>query len=164
MFVRLSGLYGNRMWRNDKAGDTDFLMAISLRASLAVAAVLCPLVGCGPLDNNAWLASRYRESAEFLFQPPATVRQPDAPPDVKALIRDNVSSVFLGSNASNIQVGAPRRNGYGWIACVKAEITGVSKRDIGTQIFVIEMNDGRIGLRRRATTDDRCDSAPFEPV
>jgi hypothetical protein len=139
-------------------------MAVPFRANLALAAIAATVAGCGQLDNNTWFASRYRDAAQPLFQPAATPRQADPQPEIKALIRDNVASVFLGSNATNVRVGPPRRNGYGWTACVKADITGVSKQNIGTQTILVEIDDGRIGLRRRATAEDRCDSATFEPV
>jgi len=157
-----------RQWaRGNRVSETTglgFVMAVPFKIHLALAAIAATVAGCGQLDSNAWFASRYRDSADSLFQPAATPRQADPQPEVKALIRDNVASVFLGTNATNVRVGVLRRNGYGWIACVKADITGVSKQNIGTQTVVVEIDDGRIGLRRRATAEDRCDSTPFEPV
>ena len=40
----------------------------------------------------------------------------------------------------------------------------LSSQNIGNQTFVVEIDNGRIGLRRRATADDRCDSTSLEPV
>jgi len=138
-------------------------MAIAFRIACLSAAIAAFLTDCGPLDNNAWFASRYRDSAEVLFQPAAPPRQADPEPDVKALVRANVASVFVG-NATNIQVGAPRRNGYGWIVCVKAQVTGISKQNVGAQTIMVEIDNGRIGLRRRATAEDGCNSTSFEPA
>jgi len=121
------------------------------------------LAGCA-LDNNAWIVSKYKDSASFLFEPEAKPRTGDPHPDVKALVKSDIGTVFGRTEVKNVAVGRARPNGNNWTACIKADVAGITKRDIGTQYFVVEIDGGRIGLRRPATPAERCESEPFEPI
>src|SRR5262249_57210669 len=123
-------------------------MAVPFRLILALAAAASTMAACGRLDHDAWFASRYRDGHDALFEPASPTRQADPQPDAKALIRGNVGAVFNGGNASNVRIGGLRRNGYGWVACVKAGITGVSRQNIGTQTVVVQIGDGQVGFPR----------------
>lgn len=123
------------------------------------------LSACAPiLDSNAWVISRYKSSAEFLFEPEQQARAADPQPDVKSLVRDNISSVFGQTEVRDVRVAAPQRQGYGWIACIGAEVVGVMKGSIGRKYFVLEIDRGQVGLRREAVSADRCEAASFEPI
>jgi hypothetical protein len=92
---------------------------------------------------------------------------PEAPPDVKRLVRDKIDLVFVASMHPNkVRVSFPHREarGPGWNACVRAEVVSVTGKPIGTQTFRISIVGGDIVDRRRAEDDDNCDSESYEPV
>ncbi len=133
-----------------------------LSAAFAVASFLG---GCGPIvDSHAWFIDKYKDSAPSLFEPEAKPRQPDPRPDVKAIIRSDITAVFGHANVKDVNVGPPRPNGYGWLACVRADVAGITNRDIGIQYFVVEFDGGRVGLRRPATAADKCETDHFESI
>jgi hypothetical protein len=124
---------------------------------VAGAAVL--LAGCGMADSHANLPKFMRQAETPPSQPAA--------PDVKQLVRDNLASIFVASaHASNIAVSPPRRDprGPGWIACVKASVSGMSDRPLGQQTYVVFIDNGRIWNRHRADADDKCDAESYEPL
>ena len=123
------------------------------------------LAGCGPMiDSNAWFLSRYKDSAGSLFESESKPREADPRPDAKGLIGENLASVFGRTKVTNVQVGSPRPNGYGWLVCVKANVFGITNQDTGVNYFVVEIDRGQIGLRRPATAADGCESEAFQPV
>jgi hypothetical protein len=94
-------------------------------------------------------------------------RPPDPQPDVKQLLRDKLDSVFTAaSHPRHVRVSPPRRepNGPGWTACVKAELTSVTGRSLGTQTYLATISGGVILDRRRVEADDNCGSETYEPV
>ncbi len=121
--------------------------------------------GCGPIvDSHAWFIDRYKDSAPFLFEPDAKPREPDPRPDVKAIIRSDITAVFGRTNVKDVNVGPPRPDGYGWLACIRADVAGSTNHDIGTQYCIVEFDRGRVGLRRPAMAADKCETDHFEPV
>lgn len=135
-------------------------MRFALARMLVVAGAAILLAGCGMADSHANLPKFMREA-----EPPP--RQQGAAPDVKQLVRDNVASIFVASaHASNIAVSPPRRDprGPGWIACVKANVSGMSNQAIGLQTYVVFIEGGRIWNRHRADADDKCDAESYEPL
>jgi hypothetical protein len=97
----------------------------------------------------------------------AEPRQLDPQPDVKQLLRDKLSSVFTAaSHPRHVRVSPPRRelNGPGWTACVKAEVTSVIGKPLGTQTYLATINGGIILDRRRVEPDDNCASESYEPI
>ena len=92
---------------------------------------------------------------------------PEPPPDVKLLVRGNPEAVFTAaSRPANIRVSPPRRTPQGpsWTSCVKAELTSVTGKPLGTQTYRLTVTDGRIVDRRRADDEDNCVSESYEPV
>ena len=92
---------------------------------------------------------------------------PEAPPDVKHLVRDKMESVFVASmQPQHVRVSLPHREvrGTGWTACVRAEVLSATGKPIGTQTFRILIAGGDIVDRRRAEDEDNCESENYEPV
>lgn len=136
-----------------------------MRERFACLCAALTLTSCGPmLDSNAWYVSRYKDSYGSLFEPESKPRQADPRPDVKKLIGGNLPAVFGRTTVKDVNVGPPRPNGYGWTACVRAEVTGIVNRSIGVQYIMVEIDGGQIGLRRPAEPRDRCESETFAPT
>jgi hypothetical protein len=88
-------------------------------------------------------------------------------PDVKRLVRENLSSVFVpSSNPRSVEVSPPLHNarGLGWNACVRAELTNALGKPIGAETYQITIASGVIVDRRRAEGEDGCVSASYEPI
>src|SRR3954447_24586154 len=91
----------------------------------------------------------------------------DPQPDVKQLVRDKLDSVFTAaSHPRHVRVSPPRRelNGPGWTACIKAELTSVTGRSLGTQTYLATISNGIILDRRRVDADDNCASETYEVI
>jgi hypothetical protein len=104
---------------------------------------------------------------EFMRLKETEAPPPEAPPDVKRLVRDKLDFVFVNtSQPRNVRAAMPHREvrGAGWNACVRAEVVSATGKPIGTQTFRIFIVGGDIVDRRRAEDDDNCDSESYEPV
>jgi hypothetical protein len=91
----------------------------------------------------------------------------DPEPDLKQLLRDKLDAVFTAtSRPRHVRVSPPRREptGAGWTACVKAELTSVIGRSLGTQTYVVTILGGVIQDRRRVEADDNCASETYEAI
>jgi hypothetical protein len=129
-------------------------------SALALAGAAATLAGCGSADPHAKLP-------DFMLAKAPEPRQPDPQPDVKRLVRDKLDSVFTAaSHPRHVRVSPPRRepNGAGWTTCVKAELTSVTGRSLGTQTYLATISGGVILDRRRVEADDNCASETYEPV
>jgi hypothetical protein len=118
------------------------------------------LAGCGLADSRSPVPEFMRNKAVEL--PP-----PEPPPDVKRLVREKLDSVFLAaSNPRQVRVAPPHREvrGQGWTACVRAELTSVMGKPLGTETYRITISGGLIADRRRAEADDTCASETYEPI
>src|SRR5215218_9165514 len=96
-------------------------------SALAMAGAAMALAGCFA-DPNAPLP-------KMMLAKQAEPRRLDPEPDVKQLLRDKLDSVFTAaSHPRHVRVSPPRRqpNGPGWTACVKAEVTSVIGKSLGT--------------------------------
>lgn len=119
-----------------------------------------PLGGCGYADANATFIPdvlRYK-------QPEV---KPEIIPDVKTLLREGSGQFFATRTPpQNVRVSVPRRSntGPGWTACVRAEVDGVTGRSIGTQTYLLSIDNGRIGNRQLADATSPCASETYEPV
>ena len=92
---------------------------------------------------------------------------PEPPPDVKRMVREKLDSVFVAdSNPRHVQVSPPRRDlrGLGWTACVKAELTSINGKPLGSQTYRITISGGVMIYRRRAEAEDNCASESYEPI
>jgi hypothetical protein len=127
---------------------------------VAIAGLAAALAGCGSADSHAKLP-------KFMLAEESQPKSPDPEPDVKQLVRNKLDSVFTAaSHPRHVRVSPPRRqpNGPGWTACVKAEVTSVAGRSIGTQTYLATISGGIILDRRRVEADDNCASETYEPV
>ena len=125
---------------------------------MAGAALL--LAGCGLADSRSPVPEFMRNKA---VDPPP----PEPPPAVKELVRQNLNWVFTAaSNPRGVRVSPPRRElrGAGWTACVKAELTSVTGKPLGTETYRIIISGGVIADRRRAEPEDNCASESYEPA
>jgi hypothetical protein len=125
-----------------------------------IAGAAAALAGCGLVDSHSKLP-------EFIRQKASEPRLPDPEPDVKQLVRDKLDAVFTAaSHPRHVRVSPPRRepNGPGWTACVKAELTSVTGKPLGTQTYLATINGGIILDRRRVEADDNCASETYEPI
>lgn len=118
------------------------------------------LAGCGMADSRSPVPEFMRNKA---VDPPP----PEPPPGVRELVRQNLKSVFTAaSNPHGVRVSPPRRElrGAGWTSCVKAELTSVVSKPLGTETYRITISGGMIVDRRRAEPEDNCASESYEPV
>jgi hypothetical protein len=118
------------------------------------------LAGCGLADSRSPVP-------EFMRVKAGEPAPPEPPPDVKQLLRDKLDTVFVNTAyPRQVQVSPPRREreGPGWIACVKAELTNITGKPLGTETYRITLSGGVIVDRRRAVTEDNCAAERFEPI
>ena len=103
----------------------------------------------------------------FMRSDKAEPRRLDTEPDVTQLVRDHLDQVFTAaSHPRHGQVSPPRRelNGTGWTFCVRAELSSVTGRSLGTQTYLATLSGGIILDRRRVGDDDNCASETYEGV
>ena len=118
------------------------------------------LAGCGFADVRSPVPEFMRSKAP---EPPPL----EAPPDVKRLLSEKLDSVFLAaSRPTGVQVSPPRPElrGAGWTACVKADLTSVTGKPLGTQTYRITISNGVIFDRRHVEAEDPCASESYEPI
>jgi hypothetical protein len=118
------------------------------------------LGGCGFADSRSAMPEFLRVKAS---EPPPL----EAPPDVKRLVGEKLDSVFTAaSHPTEVRVSQPLHDprGPGWTACVRAEVTSVNGKPLGTQTYRIFINEGVIMDRRHIDTEDTCLSENYEPV
>jgi hypothetical protein len=129
-------------------------------SALAMAGAALALAGCGTADSRAKLP-------DFMLAKAPEPRQFDPEPDVKQLLRNKLDSVFTAaSHPRHVRVSPPRRqpNGPGWTACIKAELTSVTGRSLGTQTYLATISGGVILDRRRVEAEDNCGSETYEGI
>jgi hypothetical protein len=91
----------------------------------------------------------------------------EAPPDIKRLVGEKLDSVFTAaSHPTGVRVSPPRPElrGTGWTACVKAELTSVTGKPLGTQTYRISISNGVISDRRHVEVEDTCGNESYEPI
>ena len=131
---------------------------VKLAVLLAGAAFM--LSGCGLADSHAVWPEALRVKATE----PAPL---ETPPDVKRLVAGKLDSVFTaGSQPTHVRVSTPLHDprGTGWTACVRAELTSVIGKPLGTQTYRVFINEGAIFDRRQVEADDNCVTETYEPV
>jgi len=132
---------------------------IITRVALLVGAVLA-LSGCGFGDMRAPLP-------EFMRAKTPDPVAPEPPPDVKRLMRENLEQVFTtASQPTSVRVSTPRREpmGQSWSACVRADLSSVMGKPLGTQTYRLTISADAIADRRRVEDDDNCASESYEPI
>jgi len=128
---------------------------IVLPAGLALA-----LGGCGFADVRSPVP-------EFMRLKETDPPPPEAPPDVRRLVHDNLDAVFVANSfPHDVRVSAPHHEvrGAGWIACVRAEVNSATGKPIGPQTYRITISGGAIIDRRHVDADDNCETESYEPI
>jgi hypothetical protein len=118
------------------------------------------LTGCGFADVRSPVP-------EFMRATEAEPPPPEAPPDVRLLVHDNLDAVFVANSLPHdVRVSAPHHEarGTGWTACVRAEVNSATGKPIGAQTWRITIDGGAIIDRRRVDTDDNCETESYEPI
>lgn len=129
-------------------------------AHAALFAGVLALGGCGFADSRAPVP-------EFMRMKEAEQPPPEAAPDVKRLVREQIDAVFLATSyPREVQVAPPHRElrGPGWTACVRAQLTSATGTPLGAQTYIVTINGGKVVDRRRAEADDICGTETYEPV
>jgi hypothetical protein len=125
-----------------------------------IAGVALALAGCGFADSRSPVPEFMRVKAG---EPPP----PEPPPDVRQLVREKLDSVFVNTSyPRQVRVSPPHRElqGPGWTACVRAELTSVMGKPLGTETYRVTVSGGTIVDRRRAEADDPCATESYEPI
>ena len=118
------------------------------------------LAGCGLADSRSPVPEFMRAKAG---DPPP----PEPPPDVKRLVHEKLDSVFTAASyPRQVRVSPPHHDlrGLGWTACVRAELTSVTGKPLGTETYRVTISEGVINDRRRVEADDTCASESYEPI
>jgi len=116
------------------------------------------LAGCGFADSRSPVP-------EFMRARASDPAPPEPPPDVRQLVRNNLDSVFVAaSNPRQVRVAPPHREGTGWTACVRAELTSVMGKPLGEETYRVIISGGVILDRRRAEAGDNCASESYEAI
>ena len=129
-------------------------------ANAALLAGALALGACGFADSRAPVPEfmRMKETE----QPP-----PEAAPDVKRVVREQIDVVFLTTSYPRaVHVAMPHREvrGPGWTACVRAELTSATGTPLGAQTYIVTISGGKVVDRRRAEADDICGTETYEPI
>ena len=130
-----------------------------VHSALMVGAVIA-LSGCGTADSRSPLP-------EFMRAAASEAPPPEPPPDVGRLIHAQLDSVFTAASyPRQIRVSPPHHEPYGsgWSACVRAELTSVMGKPLGTETYRVTISGGTIVDRRRAEADDNCVSETYQPI
>jgi hypothetical protein len=118
------------------------------------------LAGCAVADSHAPVPEFMRAKAA---EPPP----PEAPPDVKQLVRANLNSVFVATSyPHDVRVSTARRElrGSGWTACVRAELTNAMGKPLGTETYRITISGGVVLDRQRIDANDNCVTETYQPI
>ncbi|MGT2501400.1 hypothetical protein ACVOMS_12285 [Bradyrhizobium guangxiense] len=129
-------------------------------AHTALLAGALALGGCGFADSRAPVP-------EFMRMKEAEQPPPEAAPDVKRLVREQIDVVFLTtSNPREVHVAPPHHEvrGPGWTACVRAQLTSATGSPLGPQTYVVTIVGGKVVDRRRAEEVDICGTETYEPI
>ena len=121
--------------------------------------ILTTLAGCGSVDSGATIFPEVMRAKAP--QPPA----PDPAPDVRALLHDNLSAVFMAAaTPTNISFSAPKPSFAEWTTCVKASVNGATGRAIGSQTYLVNIDHGQISRRERVDAHHWCANEHYQSL
>jgi hypothetical protein len=115
------------------------------------------LAGCGWPDA-------YSSMPESLRLPKPEPRSADPEPQVASMLHGGSYSVFADSaHPTNVMFARPRRDpeSLGWIFCIKADVIAVDGSPMGTQTYLVHVEQGNIGRRHPAEPGDGCDTESY---
>jgi hypothetical protein len=104
---------------------------------------------------------------EFMRAKAADPPPPEPPPDVRRMVHEKLDSVFAaGSNPQHVQVSPPQKDprGPGWLACVRADVSGATGKPMGMQTYRLFIDGGMIVDRRHVEAEDNCETESYEPI
>src|SRR5258708_10504040 len=122
--------------------------------------VVIALAGCG-------IAASRSPVPEFMRAAASEAPPPEPPPDVGRLIHEQLDSVFTATSyPRQVRVSPPHHEPYGsgWSACVRAELTSVMGKPLGTETYRITISGAAILDRRRADPDGNCEPDTYHPT
>jgi hypothetical protein len=128
--------------------------------SALMAGAVIALAGCGIADSRSPVP-------EFMRARTSELPPPEPPPDIGRLVHEQLDSVFTAASyPREVRVSPPHHepNGSGWSACVRAELTSVTGKPLGTETYRVTISGGAIIDRRRAEDDDNCGSETYQPI
>src|ERR1700719_864113 len=106
------------------------MQRIVVHVALMTAGALV-LAGCGIADSRSPVPEFMRGKAS---EPPPL----EPPPDVKQLGREKLDSVFTATSYPRqvrVSPAHPDLRGSGWTACVRADLTSVMGKPLGTETY-----------------------------
>jgi hypothetical protein len=128
---------------------------------VAAFGILTTLAGCGSVDAGA--SSYFPDFMRDRAPKPAAAAEPA--PDVRALLRESLSAVFLPAAApTNISFSAPKPSFSEWTTCVRASVNGATGRPIGSQTYLVNINHGQVSRRERVDDGHWCAAERYEPL
>lgn len=138
-----------------------------MRRDVTIALSFAALSLAAPALSNCGLADSHSTMVPQSFRAPEPPLLQVETPDVRALVLADPNGLFLQSaNPTNIRISQaqPAIAGVSWIACVKADVMGMSGNAINGQILQLEISGNKIRDRRRADATSPCLTAVYEPL
>jgi hypothetical protein len=138
----------------------DRIMRRALVLMVLIGAPASMLAACGLADSRSPVP-------EFLRAKEPDPPPPEAAPDVTALIRKDLDTIFVPTSyPRDIQVSAAHRDvrGNAWIACVRAQLTSATGAPLGSQTYRLTIANGQIADRRRVENEDNCASENYAAI
>lgn len=103
--------------------------------------------------------------SDFLKRAEPEQRKSDPMPDSVKFVRDNLQSIFSKSSKPRGIMAAPARpNGYGWKVCIKGLFSDLAGNQAVPMTFVLLIDGGKVGDRRKATNPGECDSETYSAI
>lgn len=90
---------------------------------------------------------------------------PDPTPDVRTILKTNLSSVFLPSaSPTNVSFSTPKPFGQDWTTCIRATVNGATGGSIGMQTYLLNISRGAVSRQQNVGASHWCSSESFEPI
>ena len=114
------------------------------------------LIGCSIDPGATWAPDALKARAPV-------VAAPEAPPDMRPMLRTRLSEFFLPSaGASNISFSTPRRAQLDWTVCLRATVNGATGGSIGEQTYLVSIEHERPVRQENVGPSHWCRSESYE--
>ena len=110
--------------------------ATTHRFTIVLTLLMQPLALCASLGGCT--TDAYSSFPAFMRAKANEAAPPEHPPEVAAIVREQLGSIFLANSAPhNVKVSPAHRDprAQDWIACVKADVTSATGKPLGSQIY-----------------------------
>jgi hypothetical protein len=107
--------------------------AMSGRLTIVLTLLMQPLALCASLGGCT--TDAYSSFPAFMRAKAHEAAPPEHPPEVAAIVREQLGSIFLANSAPhNVKVSPAHRDprAQDWIACVKADVTNATGKALGS--------------------------------